>query len=293
MKEIQSILAATDFSPGGRQAADRVALLCTDTGVRNASLLHVLEQSWVDGIRRFIKQPADLEASVLSDASQALTEVAAEVQARWDVALTPVVRAGKVTEVLLAESTDHDLLALGALGSHPIRELTIGTTAKRLLRQARQPILVVKRAPETPYRRVVVAVDFSAHSQRALAWANTIAPHAELHLVHALETPLEGQMHYAGVSKEVIDEYRVNAREDAEVQMKQFIGQSGLDAARLRPSITHGNHVPSALVAQGRDVDADLVVVGKHGRSLTQDLLMGSVTLHLLAESPWDILVTQ
>ena len=229
----------------------------------------------------------------MNDASRALDEVAADVQTRWNVALAPVVRVGKVTEVLLAESTHHDLLALGALGSHPIRELTVGTTAKRLLRQARRPILVVKGEPVTPYRRVLVAVDFSAHSQRALAWANAVAPKAELHLAHAVETPLEGQMHYAGVSKKVIDEYHVSAREDAEVQMKQFIAQSGLDPARLRPSITHGSHVPSTLVTHGRDIEADLVVVGKHGHSLTQDLLMGSVTLHLLAEAPWDILVTQ
>ncbi|MEO7854889.1 MAG: universal stress protein [Rubrivivax sp.] len=36
----------------------------------------------------------------------------------------------------------------------------------------------------------------------------------------------------------------------------------------------------------------DLIVVGKHGRNVMEDLLLGSVTSHVLAESVGDVLVS-
>ena len=38
--------------------------------------------------------------------------------------------------------------------------------------------------------------------------------------------------------------------------------------------------------------NCDLVVLGKHGRSATADLLLGSVTKHVLAEGSVDVLVS-
>jgi nucleotide-binding universal stress UspA family protein len=38
--------------------------------------------------------------------------------------------------------------------------------------------------------------------------------------------------------------------------------------------------------------DCDLVVLGKHGQSATEELLLGSVTKHVLAEGSADVLVS-
>lgn len=38
-------------------------------------------------------------------------------------------------------------------------------------------------------------------------------------------------------------------------------------------------------------VDADLITVGKHGAHIAEELLLGSVTKHVLAESQCDVLV--
>lgn len=40
-----------------------------------------------------------------------------------------------------------------------------------------------------------------------------------------------------------------------------------------------------------QEEDCDLIVVGKHGEHLTERLLIGSVTQHVLAESQGDVLV--
>ena len=51
------------------------------------------------------------------------------------------------------------------------------------------------------------------------------------------------------------------------------------------------NAVVLRLVEQEQVLDCDLVVIGKHGQSAAEDLLLGSVTKHVLAEGQSDVLV--
>lgn len=100
-------------------------------------------------------------------------------------------------------------------------------------------------------------------------------------------------MRYASVTEETIQEYRAKARAQAEADLQRFIDAFGVDDGRLHRSIEQGGHVPTKLLDKVREIGADLVVVGKHGQSLTEALLLGSVTLHLLAACPCDVLVMQ
>ena len=45
------------------------------------------------------------------------------------------------------------------------------------------------------------------------------------------------------------------------------------------------------IIAMEQEVDADLIVVGKHGSHIIEELLIGSVTKHVLAESQCDVMV--
>jgi nucleotide-binding universal stress UspA family protein len=235
-----------------------------------------------------------MDHSLMASASRSLEELAAAIQKRSGVVLEPQFRMGAVLEVILEMSADFSLLVLGARGRHPLRDFAIGTTTQRLVRQTRKPILVVRRKVTAPYRHMLVAVDFfSSYSSNALAYGHAIASQGEIHLVHVYKALFEGKMQSAGVSEEIIQEYRHKARRQAEIEMRHFIESSGVDGNGLRRSIVYGSHVPSQLLRKIREIDADLVVVGKHGKSLVDTLLLGSVTLHLLTECPCDVLVAQ
>ena len=67
---------------------------------------------------------------------------------------------------------------LGARGAGFVRRIALGTTAERLLRTTRRPLLVVKQKAHERYRRVLVPVDFSPSSAQALALARRVAPDA-------------------------------------------------------------------------------------------------------------------
>lgn len=292
MIRIQSILATTDFSTDARYAAERTAIICSTIGIPKGAVLHVMEASWLDTLRHFVDVSAEVKQNLANMASQTLDHLVVEIRQHTGFNLEPKMRAGNPLDVILETSLGFDLIALGARGKHPIREFVVGTTAQRLLHKTRQPVLVVKHRPARAYQRVLVAVDFSLHSRKAFAYSQAIAPQANIHLVHVFEGLFERTMLSAGVKDEIIQEYRVKARKEAEDEMGRFIETSGLDSNYVFRDIEHG-YAPTKLREIAHELEADLVVVGKHGKSIMEELLLGSVTLHLLAESKCDVLVVQ
>jgi nucleotide-binding universal stress UspA family protein len=295
MALFEAVLTATDFSDNARHAAERAAMICKATGALRGGALHVIPSSWLEDAKRFISPKREVEGAMMSDASRPLDDLVGGVRERTGFALEPMVRIGGVVDTIVREFAAFDLLVLGAHGRHRLQDLTLGTTAERLLRMTRKPVLVVKRAPAGNYRRVFVAVDFSPHSRTAFAFGGAVAPGAEVSLAHIFEVPFEGKMTFAGVPDELISEYRVRARAEAEAAMQRFIDEAEADVApgSLDRFIEHGDHVARKLLDRAVRIDADLVVVGKHGASLADRLLVGSVTLRLLGECPCDVLVTQ
>lgn len=293
MKRISSVLAATDFSPDARFAVERAAAVCRATGAGRGVAVHVVEQGWVDALRSLAGAPPPSVDSATATAQRQLEELLASVEAQTGFALQARVAAGRPVQALLEMSRAFDLLVIGARGSHPLRDLAVGTTAERLLRQTRKPTLVARRNVIEPYRCALVGVDFSAGAARALAAAAAVAPGAEIHVAHVFESPFENRLLYANIAEEIVEDYRRKARAQAESEMARFLEASGLDRTRTHAVIEHGSRPAIALREAALALGADVVVVGRHGKSLAQRLLLGSVTLHLLAECPCDVLVTQ
>ncbi|MDO9438497.1 universal stress protein [Hydrogenophaga sp.] len=47
----------------------------------------------------------------------------------------------------------------------------------------------------------------------------------------------------------------------------------------------------TCILEQAEEQGADLIVLGKHGIGMTEELLLGSVTQHVLAQARSDVLV--
>jgi nucleotide-binding universal stress UspA family protein len=192
--------------------------------------------------------------------------------------------------VAQAASLGAELVVLGARGEGFLRHLVLGTTAERLLRKLERPVLVVRQMPYDGYRRVLVAVDFSAASAEALRLASVVAPSAERVLVHAYDLPFEGKLHFAGVDDAAIHAYRRRAEREALDRLEAFAREAGLEAGDTRLLVGRGD--PSRVVIERQqDEGCDLIVVGKRGKGLVEELLLGSVTKHVLAECTTDVLV--
>jgi nucleotide-binding universal stress UspA family protein len=134
-------------------------------------------------------------------------------------------------------------------------------------------------------------IDFSPSSTRAVELARSVAPHADIVLLHVFEVPFEQQLHYANVDESVIDRYRIDARQAALDRLHHTALETGLHAVGPRFSVLQG--YPAARIAeQARELHCDLIVMGRRGSNALGELLVGSVTQRVLAESRCDVLVS-
>jgi nucleotide-binding universal stress UspA family protein len=142
-------------------------------------------------------------------------------------------------------------------------------------------------------RRILVAIDFSPSAALALEWARTLARAcgAEVTLLHVVDlgatwVPLSGPAVFpAPVPAEA-------AKEVGE------LAQASLDAlAPGAPEVTQRivrtGHPREAIAAAAREVGADLIVVGSHGRRGVSQLFMGSVAEHVVRHAPVPVLVVR
>ncbi len=293
MSQINHILAATDLSASARHAVERAAIVSKDTAAK-LDLLHVANLAPLERLRLFMgASPAELERRVLDPALQKLQELSASLKQRFDVTAEARVTTGSLLAELAKRSQDLsiDLLVCGSKGESVIRHLALGTTAMRMLSTTTGPVLVVKQPPHEHYRRLLVSVDFSASSLRAIQRACAIAPSAELVLLHAFEVPFEGHLRYASVEENTINSYRIVAKLEATQRLHQIRDDAGLDADRVSLRVLHGNPA-LRILEQEQELDCDLIVMGKHGENFIEEMLLGSVTKHVLAESQGDLLIT-
>ena len=293
MNPLRRILATTDLSAPARHAAERAALVSAETAAQ-LDLLHVANLAPLERLRQLMgSSGAELENRVLDAARSKLVDLAGQIHQRFGVVANPRVVAGALLAELARESyaLAAGLLVCGAKGESVIRHFVLGTTALRVLSTTRCPVLVVKQPPHEPYRRLLVPVDFSPSSLRAIRHARSIAPGAEVVLLHAFDVPFEGKLRYASVDDEVIHHYRIVAKQEATQKLQALRDLAGLSALGTRLLVLHGDPT-FRIIEQEQECDCDLIVVGKHGESVLEELLLGSVTKHVLAESQGDVLVS-
>ena len=293
MKPFQHILSATDLSAHARHAVERAALICRETGAC-LDLLHVATLGPLERLRQLMGiAPADMEAHILNAAQKNLLDLAISIQQRFDVTAGVHVVAGALLPTLAKEADARatDLLVCGAKGESGIRHFTLGTTASRMLSTTTRPMLVVRQQAHEAYRRVLVPVDFSPSSLGAIQQARRIAPDAEIVLLHVFDVPFEGQLRYANVEEEMIHQYRILARQEATQKLQALRDDSGLSTHNSHLVVLHGD-AALRIIEQEQEADCDLIAMGKHGENLLEDLLLGSVTRHVLTEAQGDVLVS-
>ena len=291
MSAFDPVLAAVDFSDDARRAATRAAIVATEQGAR-LKLLYVLSNASAASLRDLLRPHAGVQAQVLGGVRAMLDEVASDLAGRTGVVATLRVEQGEVLPSILAAARKAALLVVGAHGWNPLRDLILGSTAERLLGRCRSAVLVVRRPARGHYRRVIVAMDFSPYSLNALAMAMRIAPGADIVLVHAFGIPFEGRLRLAGVDEERLREYRAQVRHQALSEMIATVASIKGDRTRMSHAVAHG-HPPQLILAKARQLRADLVVIGRRGRSAAEDFLLGSVTRHVLSDAKCDVLVVQ
>jgi nucleotide-binding universal stress UspA family protein len=278
MADIKHILVASDLTDGSHRALVRAVQLKQATAAA-LTLLHVAEPGLAEELAESRRSAAlaALRSHMTQASQEELRRVVIEV-------LTGTPAATILGE---AEAQGTDLIVLGEPRKQRMKELFVGTTAERVIRQSERPVLVVKGQPDKAYQRVLVAFDLSQAAERVLDTTLALAPLAEFRLVHA-------RRNSSGRVPEGMEEKGANerARSLLEDAARRAGARSAYPHTKLAVDMVEGP--PAAVIANtAAAFGADLLAMGTHGRGRVRTALFGSVAQELVATSSCDVLVTR
>jgi len=153
--------------------------------------------------------------------------------------------------------------------------------------------IVSQRTPiMTPdIKRILVPVDFSTTSRRALDYAHHLAVKfdAALHLVHVCEVP---SMMTASMDAYAINyaDWTQRLGEEAERELNKT--KSALDDVKVTTEVLFGR--PAAAITEDAVSNgADLIVMGTHGHGAMMHVLMGNVAERVVRTAPCPVLTVR
>ncbi len=292
MTKPKTLLVATDFSASSSRAVERAAGLAR-AWQRPLHLLHVFNPLAWEHVGHLLPDLLLGEDPGAASAA-ALERLHRELAAR--PGLAGVSRSqvnGRASSVIAAQAAalDAGLIVIGIRGEGIVHELALGGTAVKVLRRSGCPVLVVRQPAERPYGRIVTATDFSPTATRALRAALALFPAADHVALHASRLPHEERMRLAGAAPEAIEGLRAEQLAEARRQMEAFLTHADYEAAGSVTPVLRPGYPASVLMEELQQSPCDLLVLGRHGQSVLDEQLLGSVTLNLLHHAPCDVLL--
>ncbi|MBI4526777.1 MAG: universal stress protein [Deltaproteobacteria bacterium] len=275
MRQPKKIIVGHDLRLGGEVALRSAAVLAKRCGAA-LRLVHVIEplQAY-QRISHPLTSPFTLEeiARKTGVRLQALVESPkfAPLQLEYEV------RKGKpfVELIIAGRAWLADLIAVG--GASRTKEPFLGSTSERILRKALVPVMVAKKPLNSKAKRFLVPTDFSSCARKAAEEALMLAKSfsAYVAFMHVLELNHASTIKYAhelGVSVPVPP----LLPEEIEPEWAAFLSGLPLDNADWEKCTEQG-YPATVIVHRAKQMKADMIVIGTHGRSGLPHTLLGSV----------------
>jgi nucleotide-binding universal stress UspA family protein len=275
-----AVVVGYDGSPTARQAAHWAAHEAVTRG-RRLLVVHAFQWPLTE-LTQLRVEPVILPEEPFRRQYQKLVDdLVAECRAiAPTLEVTGELVPGEPVDVLERVSTRANLLVLGSSGHGTVHQVLLGSTSAELVRLAHAPIVVV-RGTDNPagQRRVVVGVDGSETGMKAVDFAYDYASrhNAMLVAVHAWsDLPLDA---LAAVREWDVDWAELSQAADV------ILAEALAGHAAKYPDVTVHKVIatskPVEALLDAAD-DADLIVVGSHGRGAVRRMLLGSVSQAVL-----------
>ena len=188
----------------------------------------------------------------------------------------------------VAEAEGCDLVVAGVARHESLGRAVLGSTVDRLARRSPVPVLVVRGRVQGPYRRMLVASDWSASAEHAMRTAMAMFPQSAITVLHGYEVPM------AGLMDTTREQMLAAVRDQALADGREFIARCQPPGGVGSVSLVVERGDPSLLMRMyASQYPVDLAVVATQGRSALLDVMLGSVAQRLLEDLPLDTLVVR
>ncbi len=167
-----------------------------------------------------------------------------------------------------------DLIVVGRHGRTGLLQLVMGSVAAKVIGHAPCNVLVVSPAAQVEFKKILVAVDGSDCGDAALREAVSISKRCNSGLMALSVASAEAEK---GTADSIV-------KQAEELAKKEGVAVQG---------VTVIGKPYEAIVETAKKNQADLIVVGSHGRRGMERLLMGSVTERVIGHTDTAVMVVK
>jgi len=196
---------------------------------------------------------------------------------RYDVHVHIAQRVGRAHTRIrqYANEVAADLVVAGVRGEASLLSLMLGSTAWRLLRVCKRPVLVVRHVPIGPYCQILAAVDFFPHTQAVCDWGKQMAGDEPVHVLHVLAPQDQDEQANEGM-RTIAGNLMSNLQSDL-----PYATDVHIDVG----------YPPVMILQHAAHCNADLIVLGRHGQGGLETFLLGSVSKDVAQAANCDVLL--
>ncbi|MBF0539628.1 MAG: universal stress protein [Nitrospirae bacterium] len=272
MGELKSLLLAVDGSPSSEGAIKEALLLSKSCGIR-LTLLYVqgLSDTYESGGLTFVEHR---DASI-DDYFDRIRDDAVEENVEMDIVIrrTDDPYKGIIDEAVERKS---DVIIMGRRGMTGLKRMLMGSVTAKVIAYAPCKVLVVPREASIKGEHIMLATDGSNYSDAAQNEAISMAqrcPHVKT---------------FTALSVASSD----NKLDDTRRILDNVTSTANRVGVNVDTMTTVGSPYES-IVETAKNKGTNIIVMGTHGRTGINRLLMGSVAERVVALSPCSVLVVK
>lgn len=279
---MRKILVATDFSVRSDRAVRRATLLAKEFDA-SLCLVHVVDD---DQPEQLVEAEKQVAADLLADLSRSIRELV-NLDCTYSVALGDAFEG--ITQS--AEEMQTDLIVIGPHRRQTLKDVFVGTTAERTIRESNLPVLMANSAPVGRYGNALLTLDLSEYSAETVRCVHALGLEKKtgVSVLHVFDAPASGLMRRIPASTDEVNNYFTDEQKRVAALLKSLLVETGLHPTQ-HLALPKKTTIANTICTTVNDSGTDLVIVGTRSRTGLGKLLLGSVAEEILRIADFDVL---
>jgi nucleotide-binding universal stress UspA family protein len=229
----------------------------------------------VSNIGEVLKGPGE---KILAEAQKIADEEKATIKTRLEEG-DPF---KKIIEI--AEEERCDLIVMGRRGMSRLERALMGSVTAKVIGHFKGKTLVIPRDSTIGWKTILVATDGSKYSEAAVEEAINYAKSYEgsLKVVTAVDVTEEFEANAPDLVDKLIEKAKSILNE---------VKKKAEDAGIPTETLVRQGEPYKVIIDIAKQVNADIIIMGSHGRTGLTRLFMGSVTSRVIGHTPYPVMI--
>ena len=284
----------------------RLLLATEDSGRTRGAMLEAIKLAKVCSGKLFVTSVVEANEEFASLAPQLVEKSAVRTRQHLDSVKAAAAKEGLDCEVIAHQGEEPyryivedavrkqvDTIIMGKQVKSGLKRLVMGSVTAKVIGHSPCNVLVVPGDAGVEYKRILVASDGSRYSAAAVRDAISMAKRCCAGLTAVTVVPSESisplDIVHSEMQKDLIAEKELSAAECIIKDIRAAAEQEGVGIEGL---VLAGKPY-EAIIGTAKEKNIDLIVVGSHGKTGLEKLLMGSVAERVIVLSPCAVLVVK